>query len=179
MIDNLITINTERLTLRALTPEVYSELFTYTEKEIMEFLGLDSHDSFLKEHDRFQGGLRTHNKTFLYFQLIEKTSKRVIGWCGFHTWYLDHDRAELGYGLLSDEWKRKGYMSEALLPILDYGFNHMQLHRIEALASPQNTPSIKLLEANHFSYEGLLKEHYLIDGVYEDSAIYSLIQTTT
>jgi ribosomal-protein-alanine N-acetyltransferase len=69
-------------------------------------------------------------------------------------------------------------MSEALLPILDYGFNHMKLHRIEALASPQNIPSIKLLEANHFNYEGLLKEHYLIDGVYEDSAIYSLIKTT-
>ncbi len=176
MTDNLHTIQTDRLTLRALTPEVYDEIFKLSKREIMNFLGLNSDDEYENELKRFKQGMHTYNRSFLNFQLIENSSQRIIGWCGFHTWYLDHDRAELGYSLRSDDVKRKGYMSEALPPILDYGFSTMKLHRIEALASPQNIPSIKLLQANQFTQEGLLKEHYLINGTYEDSVIYSLIK---
>lgn len=170
-------IETDRLTLRALTPDVYDDLFKKSKQEVMHFLGHSSDADYEREKMRFEGGMRTFNKSFVYFQLIEKTTHRVIGWCGFHTWYLDHNRAELGYGLLTEDVKRKGYMSEALPRVLEYGFSTMNLHRIEAMASPQNIPSIKLLESNHFTKEGLLKEHYLKDGIYEDSAVYSLIRS--
>lgn len=171
-----ITLKTKRLTLRVVTPETYQKIFQLPESEIMQFFGLTTKDEFDKELARFQGGLQTFNKTFRYFQLIETTTNVIIGWCGYHTWYTDHDRAEIGYGLNSDEYKRKGLMTEALIPIIEYGFNEMNLHRIEALASPSNIPSIKLLTNNNFQYEGLLKEHYLIHDVYEDSAIYALLR---
>jgi ribosomal-protein-alanine N-acetyltransferase len=44
---------------------------------------------------------------FLYFHLLEKTDQNVIGWCGYHTWYLEHDRAEIGYELFK-KVKRQG-----------------------------------------------------------------------
>ena len=169
-------IHTKRLTLRVVTPEVYQEIFKLPEAEIMEFFGFSTRNELEKETERFQNGLQTFNKTFLYFQLINKETDAIIGWCGYHTWYTDHDRAEIGYGLVSDEFKRKGLMKEALSPIIDYGFKEMNLHRIEAFASPKNTPSIKLLNFNNFQEEGLLKEHYLKDGVYEDSAVYALLR---
>ena len=100
-----------------------------------------------------------------------------MGWCGFHTWYTDHDRAELGYGLNKDCFKRQGFMSEAIPTILEYGFKEMKLHRIEAFASSENTASIKLLKSNNFEKEGLLKEHYLINGIHEDSEVYALIKS--
>ena len=171
-----IILHTKRLTLRVVTPEVYEEIFKLPESEVMEFFGLTTQKELDKEVKRFQNGLQTFNKTFLYFQLLDKETSTIIGWCGYHTWYTDHDRAEIGYGLTSDEFKRKGLMTEVLSPIIEYGFNEMNLHRIEAFASPENIPSIKLLTFNNFQKEGLLKEHYLKDGVYEDSAVYALIR---
>ncbi len=43
-----------------------------------------------------------------YHQLIDKKTNKVIGWCGFHTWYTDHNRAEIGYGLFDDNYIIKG-----------------------------------------------------------------------
>lgn len=169
-------LHTKRLTLRVVTPEVYEEVFKLSEMDVMKFFGFETKEELEKEKSRFENGLRMFNKTFRYFQLIETKTDTIIGWCGYHTWYMDHDRAEIGYGLVSDEFKRKGFMTEALTPIIDYGFNEMNLHRIEAFASQENVPSIKLLTFNNFEKEGLLKEHYLIDGVYEDSLIYAVLR---
>ena len=51
----------------------------------------------------------------------------------------------------------------------------MKLHRIEALVADWNIASVKLLLKNNFIKEGTLKEHYLVDGVFEDSDCYALI----
>ncbi len=170
-------LQTERLILRALSPEVYHHVFRLPKQEAKDFFGYTANTQLDVERKRLENGLQTFNKTFLYFQLIDKESNEIMGWCGFHTWYIDHDRAELGYGLNMDEFKRQGFMSEAIPVILEYGFKEMKLHRIEAFASPENTASIKLLKSNHFEKEGLLKEHYLYNGVYEDSGVYALIKS--
>jgi ribosomal-protein-alanine N-acetyltransferase len=171
-----IALQTERLILRGVNPEVNLHVFNLPESEAKEFFGFNTNTEFELERKRYEGGLQSFNKTFLYFQLIDKKSNVIIGWCGFHTWYTNHDRAELGYGLNSDDFKRQGFMSEAIPPILEYGFNEMNLHRIEAFASARNTPSVKLLNANNFKKEGVMKEHYLIDGVYEDSEVYAILK---
>lgn len=171
------TLETDRLILRAINPDVYQHVFGLPRNEAKIFFGYDTDVQLNNERKRFEKGLQTYNKTFLYFQLIDKKSNLVMGWSGFHTWYRDHDRAELGYVLNEDAFKRKGFMSEAIPPILAYGFDEMNLHRIEAFASSKNIPSIKLLKSNGFEKEGLLKEHYLHKGVYEDSEIYGLIRS--
>lgn len=145
----------------------------------MDFFGFSALEELTSEQNRYEKGLSTFNKTFLYFQLIEKKTNQIIGWCGFHTWYTDHNRAELGYGLNADQFKGLGFMSEALPAVIEYGFTEINLHRIEALVAPWNTPSLKLLKSNKFEREGLMKEHYLKDGVYEDSEVYGLIRKKT
>ena len=174
----LTILNTKRLLLRKLTPEVYDHIYkTLSNEEQLQFLGLDSLEELKKEQEKHQKGLATYNKTFAYFQLIDKETQLVIGWCGYHIWYTDHNRAEIGYGLLSDAYKNKGLMTEALAPIITYGFEKMNLFRIEALISLENTPSFKLLTKFGFTQEGLLRNHYLKDGIYEDSAIFSLLKS--
>lgn len=170
-------LETPRLQLRKLTPEVYDHVFAhYTQEEVMTFFGHTTEEQYRTELWRYQNGLRIFNKTFLMFHLIEKESRAVIGWCGFHTWYLDHDRAEIGYVLAQDAHKGKGYMSEALPRIIGYGFRTMHLHRIEALVAPHNEPSLKLLQRMHFIQEGHLREHYKVNGRMEDSLLFALLQ---
>lgn len=169
---------TPRLVLKKLTQESYDYIFSeLNDQEIMQFLGISSEVDLSIEKIKFAGGLSTHNKKFLYFQLIDKSTMKIIGWCGFHTWYIDHFRAEIGYGLMLDENKGKGYMTEAIKPIVEYGFSKMKLHRIEAFVAPYNEPSLRLLQKLNFTKEGHLREHYFANNKAEDSIVYSLLKS--
>lgn len=169
-------IETERIRLKIITPEVIRELFqTASETQIKEQLALDA-SGYEKYLNMYEQGMETHRISLLFFLLIKKENNEVIGECGFHTWNRQHKRAEVFYSLKQETDKRKGYLSEVLPAVLNFGFNHMELHRIEALVANWNTASVKLLLKNHFKPEGTLKEHYLVDGVFEDSDCYALIR---
>jgi len=173
-----LQLNTERLTLTLITPEVLDYVFAqFADWQIMEFLGLDSGKALEKERYRHTNGLATFNKTILYFTLADNTTGKVIGFCGYHTWYTDHNRAEMFYGLHNDAYKQQGIMTEALSTIIPYGFNQMNLHRIEAMTATDNMASINTLLKFGFIKEGVLREHYLVDGVMEDSLMFSLLKS--
>ena len=59
--------------------------------------------------------------------------------------------------------------------VLDYGFNTLKIHSLEANVNPGNAASIKLLERNGFVREAYYRENYYYNGHFLDSAIYSLI----
>lgn len=141
----------------------------------MDFLGCNNITELQEQYTRYSLGLSTFNRKFLYFFIREKSTDKHIGWCGFHTWYTDHFRAEIGYAL-DPKYHRQGLMSEALSVILKFGFGSMKLHRVEALVGSQNIASKKLLKKYGFKYEGLLREHYNINGKNEDSEIHSLLK---
>lgn len=169
-------IETQHLILKKITSEVMDFIFTtYSDEEIISFLGLLDARALAKEKAKWEKGLATHNRSFLYFILNDRATNNAVGWCGYHTWYTDHDRAEIGYGLYLDEIKQKGLMTEAMTAVLAYGFGQMNLHRVEAFVAKDNIPSLKVLEKFHFQKEGVLLEHYLVNGVYEDSVLYSLL----
>ena len=169
---------TGRLILRKLTQECFDYIHSeMTHAEQLEILGLKSNEELLKEKEKYKNGLSSHNKKFLYYQLIDKKTKEIIGWCGFHTWYTDHNRAEIGYGLFDDNYKGQGIMSEVIALIVNYGFRNMGLERIEAFVDTNNTPSIKLLRRMNFKKEGLLKHHYFHNNRMEDSIVFALLKS--
>ena len=128
------------------------------------------------ELGKFRKGLTMHNRSFRNFLLIDKDGGNVIGKCGFHTWYPDHSRAEIGYNMINDEVKGKGYMKEAMRPILNYGFETMKLNRIEAFIGRRNEASQRLVKGCGFVEEGVMREHYCKNGVIEDSVCFSLLR---
>jgi ribosomal-protein-alanine N-acetyltransferase len=175
--DTFYTVETERLQLRLLTPEVYQSVFAFhSAQEQKTFFGFKNDAELNAERRRYAEGLTMFNKSFAVFQLIEKAKARVIGWCGYHTWYLPHFRAEIGYALSDDAAKGKGFMKEAFPSVLKHGFEEMSLQRIEALIGPDNIPSLKLVKAFGFTEEGRLREHYFKDGRLEDSILFSLLK---
>ncbi|WP_284653739.1 GNAT family N-acetyltransferase [Flavobacterium terrisoli] len=173
-------LETERLLLKKITPALFADLFAnYPEAEIKKLLGLSTEEEFLKEKAKSEGGYTTYDRTILAFVLVSKESGQTIGRCGYHNWYKDHSRAELGYALNNDESKRKGYMGEAVKAILDYGFKVMNLNRIEAFIGPANEASLRLVKKNGFVQEGQLRQHFVRNGEAEDSVVFSLLKDDT
>jgi [ribosomal protein S5]-alanine N-acetyltransferase len=171
-------IPTERLLLREMNPEVYRHVFTtYTDTQLMEFFGFSSAEELETKKKQFKEGFTTFNRSFLYFQLLDKQTRQVIGWCGYHTWYLQHFRAEIGYVMTNEAERRKGYMKEALAEIIRYGFKNMNLNRIEAYIGAENMASSRLLHHYGFQPEGTLREHYHTNGRIEDSLLFALLKS--
>ena len=85
-------------------------------------------------------------------------------------------RAELGYALHPAQ-HRKGIMTEAIRTILDYGFNTMKLHSVEAQVNSTNLASMAVLEKSNFTREGYFRENHFYDGRFLDTAVYSLLAT--
>ncbi|MBK7410046.1 MAG: GNAT family N-acetyltransferase [Saprospirales bacterium] len=148
----------------------------HTEEEIIRLLGLTSHADFIKEKGKSHGGYKTYDRTILAFLMISKESNETIGRCGFHNWYLEHHKAEIGYVLFKAENRRKGYMNEAINAVLEYGFKVMNLNRIEACTSPDNTASLSIIKKYGFIQEGYLRQHFVRDGETQDTVIYSLLK---
>jgi ribosomal-protein-alanine N-acetyltransferase len=112
----------------------------------------------------------------IHWVIEEKKSKKMIGY--FSYWRLDkkHCRAEIGYALHPDYWNQR-YMTETLLEVLQFGFQQLQLHSIEANVNPNNRPSIKLLQKIGFQQEAHFRSNYFYNNRYIDSLIYCLLET--
>lgn len=67
-------------------------------------------------------------------------------------------------------------MSEAISAVLQYGFQEMNLNRIEAILDPANTSSVQLLENFDFVREGLLREYDFGQQGFDDVFMYSILK---
>ena len=79
-------------------------------------------------------------------------------------------RAELGYWIAIPH-RNKGYASEAVKTIIEYGFSRLHLKRIQAVHSINNPASGRVLEKAGMTYEGTLR---LYNGI-TDEKMYSVI----
>ena len=146
------------------------------DEELMAFMGFHNEQELTLEKEKCRVGMTRFNISFCHFLMIEKSSGLNLGRAGYHTWHTNHYRAEIGYAIHQEENKNKGYMKEPLKAILAYGFETMELERVEALIGPTNTPSIRLAEGLGFTREGLLRKHYLKNGEFQDSAFYAMLK---
>jgi ribosomal-protein-alanine N-acetyltransferase len=171
-----IEINTNRLLLKSITPQIINHvLTTKSAADAQQYFNINE-EGYLQLKSMAEKGMETHRISVFYFLLIDKESKRVLGECGFHTWNNTHRRAELFYSLKNDTDKRNGYMGEALKHVLTYGFTQLNLHRVEALIAEENIASRKLVEKFKFTMEGIMREDYCVNGKNEDSLCYSLLK---
>jgi [ribosomal protein S5]-alanine N-acetyltransferase len=83
--------------------------------------------------------------------------------------------AEVWYKLRPDSW-RKGYATEALKEVLEFGFRRLDLHRIEAGCAVQNFASIRVLEKAGMVREGSCRKILPVRGQWVDNFIYSILE---
>lgn len=69
-------------------------------------------------------------------------------------------------------------MTKAVIEILSYGFGLLQLHSVEARIHPENIGSENVLLSTGFIKEAYFKENFLLNGIFEDTAVYSKLAST-
>jgi ribosomal-protein-alanine N-acetyltransferase len=110
-----------------------------------------------------------------FWSVTLAASGRVIGKCALFNLDRDHHRAEVGYALNRAFWGQ-GIMTEALTGVIDYAFEHLGLHRLEADTDPDNAGSLALLNKLGFIEEGLFRERWNVYGEWRDSVMFGLLR---
>lgn len=142
----------------------------YAPERESDFYSLDGQARRLKEiEERKEKGLGYSFGIYLH------DTHELIGQIGlFKIERGPAQKGMVGYSLDKD-YNGKGYMTEALPLILDFAFNELKLHRIEAEVMPQNFASIKLLIKAGFHKEGISKKNVKINGRWEDHQVLAIL----
>lgn len=80
----------------------------------------------------------------------------------------------IGYSL-DKQQNGKGYMTEAVKLAVDFAFNELKLHRIEAGVMPHNIRSMRVLEKAGFHKEGIAVKNVKINGQWRDHQILAIV----
>jgi ribosomal-protein-alanine N-acetyltransferase len=87
----------------------------------------------------------------------------------------EHRRAELGYWIALDCWNR-GYATEASRRMIDFGFEILGLHRIEARHFLRNPASGRVMEKLGMQKEGQERDWAIKWDRFETLAVYSILE---
>jgi len=170
-------VETERLLLRRLNPNDVEEVFALrSNPEIMKYIPrplLKTKEEALEHIAMMED--KIVNNIGINWGITVKGSDKIIGIIGHYRIQPENHRAEIGYMSLP-EYNGKGYITEAIKAVVEYGFEQMNLHSIEAVIDPGNTASEKVLQKNGFVKEAHILENELWDGKFWDTVIYSLLR---
>ncbi len=171
------TIETKRLVLREITKDDVNEIF-----EIFSDEKVAKYDWFepINDIDRALKFISHYKEEFddeeeITWGIAFKQNNKLIGICNLGDFDHDARRAEIGYDIMQSEWN-KGYASEAIKAITEYGFNSLNLNRIEAFITPGNNASVMVLKKTGYIQEGIVRERDLIKGKLEDGIIMAMLK---
>lgn len=125
--------------------------------------------------EKAQQAFSDHRRIDWGITLKSDPNSVVIGRCGFNYWLRQDRRASIGYDLGHAYWG-KGIMTEAVRAMAQFGFEQMDLNRIEADADAENHGSIRVLEKIGFRREGMQQEQYFEWGRFHDLMLFALLR---
>ncbi|MBQ2872913.1 MAG: GNAT family N-acetyltransferase [Bacilli bacterium] len=102
------------------------------------------------------------------FAIVDMENDMLIGNISLMKIHEVNRTAELGIFIGDENYHSKGYGSEAIMLILDYAFNHVNLNNIMLKVFARNKRAIKAYEKCGFKTFGVWKESRYFDGKYED-----------
>jgi [ribosomal protein S5]-alanine N-acetyltransferase len=171
-------ITTQRLLLRRMTEKDTGEIFFLRSNEdVMQYIdrpraaSVQDAEAFL---DIINNSLDI-NDGITWGITIKENAEKLIGTIGYWRMKKEHYRAEIGYMLHPVFWK-KGIMKEAILAVLEFGFDTLHLHSVEANINAENAASAGILEATGFIKEAHFKEDFFFDATFRDTVIYSKLK---
>ena len=113
------------------------------------------------------------------FGIYDQQSNKLIGHIALYAIKrLPYSSAFIGYSL-DEQYTKRGIATEAVSMLVQFAFNKLKLHRVEAYIAPDNTASIKVIEKNGFKQEGLLRKLLYINGQWVDHYLYALLEEET
>lgn len=155
----MFTLETERLTLRHLSPETDAKfiLRLLNEPSFLQYIGdkkvrtLDDARAYIRN-----GPMKSYEDNgFGLYRVGLKENGSAIGICGL----IKRDtlpEPDIGFAFLPEHWD-KGYAHESAAEIMRHARAVLRLDRILAITSPDNEPSGKLLGKIGLHFQRLIR----------------------
>ena len=110
--------------------------------------------------------------TGIWWAVCSLDNKTFYGAGGLNSLNKVHKKAEIGFWLLKEFWGQ-GIMTEVMPIICNYGFDNLELHRIEGLVETDNLTCKKAMKKLDFKLEGTMKDCEVKNGKFISLDIYA------
>lgn len=143
-----LPIRTDRLELRILTKEdIRSWSRSADDDEVNRYLASAGRTFGVGNPDRVYRQIEESYRSLsaLHLGVFLHGGEDIIGLCSFQRWDARGGKAELGFALSHEYWG-KGYATEAADALAAFGFEYLELERIQARCFIKNGASLRVLE---------------------------------
>lgn len=169
-------LNTTRLILRALRPSDLDDLYEYaSDPEIDHYVPWERYKNFEEARENLNEFLEEYQKDGLGAWGIEhRADQKLIGIINTSIPHRINRRVEVGYTISRAYWNH-GLATEALQAVIQFGFEKMELVRMEAVVLPENIASARVLEKAGMRFEGLIHSYQVWRRRPRDLRMYSIV----
>ena len=163
------TLETERFVLRQISIDDTDDMYEYSKRaDVTKFLTWSPHPDKAYTFD-YLSYLQTRYKSgdFFDWAIVDRESNKMIGTCGFTRFDFHNNCGEVGY-VINPDYHGKGIATEVSARVIRYGFENLDLNRIECKYMIENEASRRVMEKNGMQFEGVRRKGMLIKGIYRD-----------
>ena len=138
---------------------LYSEPVYSTKEEVRELL------------DKYIGSYVKDD--YYRWAIVEKNTGECIGQIAYFLVDNKNNFAEIEY-CIGSAFQCKGFATEATKAVIAYGFEKMNLHKVQICTKTINAPSKRVIEKCGFTYEGTLRDYFFMNGEYVGRLFFSI-----
>jgi methionyl-tRNA formyltransferase len=162
------SMKTDRINLRPLRKSDSHLLYQWiTDRDLVRFNSSYFPVSEADHEDWIEKMIREHSELVI-FVVEEKKEKKAIGICQLFNINWVYRNAELQIRIGDGDYLARGYGSEAVSMLIQFGFNDLNLHRIYLQVFASNQRAINAYKKCGFKQEGVARESAIIDGSWVD-----------
>ncbi len=164
----------EKVYLRRLEPADLERTFRWiNDPEIMVIMGVRGPRT-VKEQEVWYENIAL-SRTNLIFAICQTSNGSHIGNASLFDIDFINRNAGLTIFLGDAQDRHKGYGTEVVRLLADYGFEYLNLHKI--FCKTDNPDAAKMYELIGFKKEGILREQAFQFGKYVDKIVYGLLRS--
>ncbi|MBX7111192.1 MAG: GNAT family N-acetyltransferase [Dehalococcoidia bacterium] len=145
----------------------------FNDPEVTEFLAMRYPFSRLQEREALSVPARWPGAAFAIETLEEG---RFVGTCSLDVVSAESRRAELGIAIGDKGFWNRGYGTDAVRTLCRFGFEEMNLHRVELEVFAENARARHVYERLGFVVEGARRDGWFQAGHYQDMIVMGLLE---
>ena len=173
--DKVVFLSGNRIYLRPLDLADLETFYKwFNNPELRKFLVLNYPITKAQEKEFIENTMKDKDSVLL--SIVAKKNDTLLGNIGLLKIDKIHRRADLGIALANLTYVSKGFGTEAMKIMIDYGFNELNLHRIELFVHEFNERAINAYKKVGFVEEGRKREAHYYYGKYHDQIIMSILR---
>jgi diamine N-acetyltransferase len=173
----MITLKGKSIYLRALEPEDLEFIYAIENDEaVWEVSNTQTpYSKFLIRQYLENAHQDIYEAKQLRLAICKNTDAKVIGLIDLFDYDPRNNRAGIGIVIQNEINRNQGFGKEALDLLIKYAFTNLNVHQLFANIGVKNESSLQLFATFGFQKIGIKKEWNLINGNYEDEAVFQLI----